>query len=116
MGKPYDLEERTLLFAKDVVRLCKKASYDSVNSRIIGQLVGAAGSVGANYREANEKLGKKDFAHRLRISRKECKEATYWLEIFKEANCCFAGEVNNLISESKELRNILTSILAKAGS
>ena len=116
MGKPYDLEERTLLFAKDVVRLCKKTPRDSVNSRIVGQLVGAAGSVGANYREANEKLGKKDFAYRLRISRKECKEATYWLEILKEANDCFIGEANSLIVESKELRNILTSILAKAES
>jgi four helix bundle protein len=34
-----------------------------------------------NYIEANESLGKKDFAMRIRISRKEVKESRYWLEL-----------------------------------
>jgi four helix bundle protein len=40
--------------------------------------------VGANYREANESLSKKDFLMRMKISRKEAKEsAGIWnLEFF----------------------------------
>ena len=41
----------------------------------------ASGSVGAHYIEANESLGKKDFAMRIKMSRKEAKESRYWLRL-----------------------------------
>ena len=113
-NKPYDLEERTLQFAKGIIRLCQKLAKDTINFKLIGQLVSASGSVGANYREANEKLSKKDFLHRMKITRKECKEATYWLELLKEANPKFKEEINAFIKESQELRNIFTAIIDKS--
>ncbi len=113
-NKPYDLEERTLEFAKEIIRLCKKLSKDIINIKLIGQLVNASGSVGANYREANEALSKKDFIHRMRITRKECKESTYWLKLLKEANPKSGKEINGLVKESQELRNIFTSIIDKS--
>lgn len=61
MTKPYDLEERTLEFAKSIIGLCKKLPKDIINIKLISQLIDASSSVGANYREANEKLSKKDF-------------------------------------------------------
>jgi len=76
----YDLETRTTKFAKTVIRLCKELSRNPINDRLVGQLVGASGSVGANYREANDALGKKDFIQRLKISRREAKESHHWLE------------------------------------
>ncbi|MBI5207168.1 MAG: four helix bundle protein [Candidatus Firestonebacteria bacterium] len=78
-----------------------------INIKLIGQLINSSGSVGANYREANEALSKKDFLHRMKITRKECKESSYWLELLKEANQDFTKEINSFIEESKELRNIL---------
>jgi four helix bundle protein len=113
-NKPYNLEERTLEFAKDIINLCKKLSKDIINTKIVAQLIDASGSVGANYREANEKLSKKDFLHRMKITRKECKESTYWLELLKEADKSFIEEINNFIKESQELRNIFTSIINKS--
>ena len=63
-NKPYDLEERTYNYAKDVyfafVNTCPKTM---VNSEIIRQLIRSSGSVGANYIEAREALSKKDFAY-----------------------------------------------------
>lgn len=109
----YNLEERTLGFSRDIIRLCKKLQRDIINVRIIGQLVNAAGSVGANYREANEALSKKDFVYRAKIARKECKEASYWLELLKEANQDRSIVIDKYIQESKEIRNILTSIIKK---
>lgn len=70
----FDLEARTTDFAKDVIRYCKKVKINPLNVRIIPQVVASAGSIGANYREANDALGKKDFVHRLKIARKEAKE------------------------------------------
>ena len=113
--KPFNLEDRTLLFSKGIIQLCKKISHDVINVRLIGQLIDASGSVGANYREANEALSKKDFVYRLKITRKECKETSFWLELLKEANPNFTEEVHCFVEESKELRNIFTSIIQKAG-
>jgi len=73
----FDLERRTTEFAKRIIRLCKELPRNSMNSRLVGQIVGSAGSIGANYREANDALGKKDFLHRLKISRKEAKETIH---------------------------------------
>ena len=81
--KPYDLEERTILYAKDVfvfVGLCPKTP---VNIELVKQVVRSADSVGANYIKARESLGKKDQAMRIRICRKEVKESRYWLQLFE---------------------------------
>jgi len=52
-SKQYDLEDRTLGFLKDVIKLCKKLPQNVVNIELIKQLIRSSGSVGANYREAN---------------------------------------------------------------
>jgi four helix bundle protein len=77
-SKPvYDLEERTFQFAKDV-RLFVKTLPKTIASIEDGkQLIKASGSVGANYREANESLSKKDFKMRIKIYRKEAKDCAY---------------------------------------
>lgn len=113
-NRPYNLEERTLEFAKGIIRLCKKLPRNIINMKLIGQLIDASSSIGANYREANEKLSKKDFTYRMKITRKECKESSYWLELLKEANRKFKEEVDGFIGKSQELRSIFTSIIDKS--
>ena len=110
----FDLEDRTTEFARRVVMLCKKLPRNPMNDRMTGQVVGSAGSIGANYREANDALGKKDFVHRLKISRKESKEAIHWLILMKEGNPSYSSEIDILIRESTELKNILSAIITKA--
>ena len=109
--KQYNLEDRTLEFAKNIIRLCKDLSTNTVNFKLVDQLVRSAGSIGANYREANDSLGKKDFSNRLRISRKEAKETIFWLELLQEANPSI--KIEYLIKECVELRNILSAIIKK---
>ena len=110
----YDLEDRTLEFSKKVIFLVKKLSKDTINFKLTDQLVRSSTSVGANYREANDAISKKDFLHRMRISRKEARETTYWLELILEANPEFTKEGDFLLKECKELRNILSAILTKS--
>jgi len=114
MVKKFDLEKRTTEYAKAVIRVCKDLAKNPINDRIIGQLVGAAGSVGANYREANDALGKKDFIQRLKIARREAKESLHWLELALEANLKKSSEITPLIKESEELKNILLAIITKS--
>ncbi|MFC1678215.1 four helix bundle protein [Patescibacteria group bacterium] len=109
----YDLEERTTEFAKRVIRLCKAIPNNPINSRLIGQVVGSSGSIGSNYREANDALGKKDFIHRLKISRKESKETIHWLLLIEEANPGIKPRMKDLFKEVNELKNILSAIIDK---
>ena len=80
-SKQYDLEERTLKFAKRVRSFVKKLKKTITNTEDGKQLIRASGSVGANYIEANEALSKKDFVMRIKICRKEAKESGYWLKL-----------------------------------
>ena len=111
--KRFDLEERTTKFAKLVIRLCRSLPRDAVNLRLVTQIVGSAGSIGANYREANDALGKRDFALRVKTARKEAKETLHWLELIEEANPSVRHEIALLKSEAIELRNILSAIINK---
>ena len=111
--KIFDLEDRTLDFAKRVVRLCKELPINTVNDKLIDQVIRSAGSIGANYREASDSLGKKDELMRLKISRKEAKETIFWLELIVEANKNFEKRMGDLVQESRELKNILSSIVSK---
>jgi len=114
MIKEFDLEKRTTEFAKAVIRLCRSLPVDSVNNRLTGQIAGASGSIGANYREANDALGKKDFILRLKIARREAKESQHWLELILEANLNKETEIKPLLKEVGELRNILSAIITKS--
>jgi four helix bundle protein len=79
------------------------------------QVVDASGSVGANYIEANEALGKKDFLMRIKICRKEAKESAYWLRLIIETNDKeLARGGSRLLDEAVELKKIFSSILAKS--
>ncbi len=109
----FDLEERTLKFAKAVIRLCKQFPYKVINNEIIAQLIRSSGSVGANYREVNDALSKKDFNHRIKITRKEAKESHYWLELLQEANPEQKKEISTHLTEAIELKKIFSSIVDK---
>jgi four helix bundle protein len=111
--KKFDLEDRTLDFAKRVVRMCKELPTNTVNDKLIDQVIRSAGSVGANYREANDALGTKDFLMRLKISRKEAKETHFWLELIIEANPNLKKRIESLFQESLELKKILSTIITK---
>ena len=111
----FDLEERTFQFAKAVRLFVKTLPKTIANIEDGKQLIKASGSVGANYIEANESLGKKDFLMRIKISRKEAKESAYWLKLINETNKLKnADEALSLMQEAKELKKIFSSILAKS--
>jgi len=111
-AKRYDLEDRTFEFAKQVNGYVKCLPRTVPNSEIARQLARSAGSVGANYIEANESLSKKDFGMRIKICRKEAKESLYWLRL-SEPEGSMDPHRNALIQEATELTKIFGSIVEK---
>ncbi len=110
----FDLEDRTLEFAKKVIDLLKQLPRNSINLEMVSQGVRSVGSIGANYREANDALGKKDFYMRMKISRKEAKESKYWLELILHNNPDLKAQIKPLTDEVIELIKIFSAILNKA--
>jgi len=113
MEKLYDLEERTFLFAKECRFYIHKLPKTISNIEDGKQLVRSSGSIGANYIEANEKLGEKDLSFRLKIARKEAKESKYWLRLIQELNPELKEISETLLFEVEELRKILSVIINK---
>ena len=110
----FNLEERTLTFARNCRVFVKKLPRTISNMEDSKQLIRSSGSVGANYIEANESLSKKDFFMRAKICRKEVKESRYWLtliDIGKDA--ILDKERTTLILEATELMKIFGSIITK---
>jgi four helix bundle protein len=114
MDKPYNLEERTEKFTEAVLITSKIIPYNIENNEIKSQVVRSAGSIGANYIEANEALGKKDFTFHIRICRKEAKETGYWLKLLSVINPDQESKITELQQESRELMNIFGAILKKS--
>lgn len=113
--KTFDLEDRTFKFAQRCRDLISQLQKTTSNFEYGKQLVRSSGSQAANYIEANESLGKKDFVMRIKICRKEAKESKLWLRL------CDAGESNkvkveqnSLIQEALELTKIFNAIITKS--
>ncbi|MDX1948198.1 MAG: four helix bundle protein [Pirellulaceae bacterium] len=113
-GPKYDLEDRTYGFAKAVRGFVKRLPRTLCNIEDVKQLVRSSGSVGSNYIEANDSLGRKDFLMHIRISRKEAKESRYWLRLVDTRdNEAVERERLRLVDEAEQLMKIFGAILRK---
>jgi four helix bundle protein len=112
--------ERLLNFAKRCRKLTIELPKVVANFEYSKQLIKSSGSMGANYIEALEAMGKRDFIYRLKVSRKETRESVHWLRLIDEANDKLnvevKGELEDLIREGREVMKIFTaSILTAEG-
>ncbi|HEX4372354.1 MAG TPA: four helix bundle protein [Puia sp.] len=108
------LEERFFNFAKRVRDLCRKLKWDIINTEYIRQLIRSSGSVGANYIEASDDLGKADEKMKIKISRREGKESIHWLAlILTNNNPELEKERILLVDEAMQIKKILSAIIIK---
>src|SRR6185436_14575623 len=84
------------------------------NAEYLSQLIRAGSSPGANYIEANESIGDKDFKMKIETCRREAKESRYWLRlIVTDGSVESERERSYLMQEAKEFVLIFTAILKK---
>ncbi|HVM46382.1 MAG TPA: four helix bundle protein [Candidatus Acidoferrum sp.] len=105
--------ERTARFGEAIVRFAKKIPRNPGNDRLIGQLVGAGTSVGANYCEADDSVSGKEFKQKIGTCRKESKETMFFLRMIAAAEEDLAAEARLLWREAKELNLIFGAIWRK---
>jgi four helix bundle protein len=70
----YDLEDRLLDFAVDVVELTESLPNTRAGNHIAGQLLRCGTSLLSNHGEVEAAESRKDFLHKLRVCLKELRE------------------------------------------
>lgn len=110
----YNLEKRTTEFNKSLISASRKIVKTSYNQNIVGQLLRSGTSIGANYREANGSVSKKDFSNKIHICKKEAKETLYWLELLSESEPVYSSRISHLIQEANELTLIFSKIASSS--
>jgi four helix bundle protein len=109
----FDLSERTAKFGEAVIKFARRIPETPTSRPLIGQLVRAGTSIGANYCEADDAESKKDFRHKIGICRKESKESRYWLRMIVAAEPSLSADARTLWKEAKELNLIFGAIRNK---
>ena len=117
-GKVFDIRERAFSFAVRIVKLCQYLEkHTEISKRLLGQLLDAGTSVGANLEEAQGGQSKPDFISKNSISLKEARETNYWLRLILATNK-FEEKINQgieeLVIESDEIAKIIASIIISA--
>ena len=110
--KQYNLSQRTFEFAAKVIAYLNNLPKSISGIEISKQLIRSAGSIGANYLEAEESLSKKDFIMHIKISKKEARESVYWLQLSSPQSDVIADK-EGLIDEAMQLMKIFGSIIQK---
>jgi four helix bundle protein len=109
-----ELENRFQTFAINVRDLCRTIKLHSVDREYVSQVIRSSGSIGANYIEASEHLGKADELMKLKISRREAKESAYWLRLISfDDGTGLEIERLRLVNEAEQLTRILSAIISK---
>jgi four helix bundle protein len=117
MPKSPDLRVRSFDFAVAIGRICKsELTDDPIARRLAYQLVGAAGSVGANLEESRAGQTKPDFIAKQFIALKEARESRFWLKVIATSYPRTAEKLAPLIEESSELVAMLTASIKTAKS
>jgi four helix bundle protein len=84
----YDLEDRLLEFAANIVELTESLPNTRAGNHIAGQLLRCGTSALSNHGEVEAAESRRDFLHKLRICLKELRETKRWLRL--------VGRVKNL--------------------
>ena len=105
------LKQKSLEFAKRIVRLYQYLCQDRHELVMSKQILRSGTSIGANVAEAIYGSSRKDFIAKLQISRKEAAETLYWLELLNSCNYIPDDLYRSLYGDCKELLALLSATI-----
>ena len=113
----YDLEERLLDFAANIILLSEQLPKTRSGNHIAGQILRSGTSPYPNHAEAQAAESRKDFIHKMRVCLKELRETLRWLNLIGKANLLKSpSELPTLRKENDELIRIFMSSIRTASS
>ena len=113
MTKPFDLEDRLILFAFAVVKVIAKLPEAPECTYIKDQLRRSCLSPIGNYGEAQGAESVDDVIHKLGVVLKELKETRAWLKALRMGGYVSAESVGPVAFETEELIRIIVKMRTK---
>jgi four helix bundle protein len=104
-----EMKNRTKVFAKKIIELCRKLPKNREGNLIGNQIFRSGTSIAANYRSTCRAKSKADFIAKLSIVEEEADETVFWLEIIKEMEILKLQELDVLLKEADEIVAIVVS-------
>jgi four helix bundle protein len=114
-ARAYDLEERLLDYAAEIVRLTERLPHSRAGNHVAGQLLRSGTSPLPNHGEAQAAESHDDFVHKMSICLKELRESRRWLRLILRVP--LTGEakaVEALVGETEELIRIFAKSIRTA--
>lgn len=111
-----DLDSRLLHFASDVIALAPRLQRSPTGRYLVGQMIRAGTSAGANFQEARGAESRADFVHKMQVVLKELRETEYWLRLLQETNLVPSNLLAAPLAEVDELVRIVVKSVVTAKS
>jgi four helix bundle protein len=113
----FDLEERLLDYAAEIVRLTERLPHSRAGNHVAGQLLRSGTSPLPNHGEAQAAESRDDFVHKLSICLKELRESRRWLRLILRFPITREPKLaETLVSETEELIRIFHKSIRTAKS
>jgi four helix bundle protein len=113
----YDLEERLLNYAAEIVRLCERLPNTRAANHVTGQLLRSGTAALPNHGEAQAAESRDDFIHKLSICLKELRESRRWLLLIQRVPLVKdLSVIEPLIDETESLIKIFAKSIRTAKS
>jgi four helix bundle protein len=112
----YDLEDRLLEFAVQVIEVTEGLPSTRAANHIAGQLLRSGTSPYGNHGELESAESRKDFVHKLRICLKELRETRRWLRLLARLKKIQPpSTLADCLNEAEELIRIFVASVRTAG-
>jgi four helix bundle protein len=108
------MKERTLTFADAILGLVDRLPFKPSGKVIAEQLADSATSVGSNYRAACNARSRREFIAKLGLVVEEADESCFWLELIRRRKAIPIADVDPLLLESIEIRNVIAKSVGTA--
>jgi four helix bundle protein len=109
-ARPFDLDERLIVFAGRVVEVVSALPKTPVGKHLGGQLLRSGTSPMANYAEAQGAESRNDFVHKMKVCLKELRETLAWLKLIQRRRLVGGPEkMEAIVAECDELVSIFVA-------
>lgn len=109
--KKFDLENRLIDFAADIITFCKSLDSSYASKHLSQQLIRSGTAPALHYGEAQSAESPKDFIHKMKLALKELRESWVNLKIIERSRLSNNYE---MLLKLKDECNQLISIFVKS--
>jgi four helix bundle protein len=103
MKRNYDLDERLISFAVDIIDISENLPKTFAGNHIANQLVRSGTSPALNYGEAQSAESRNDFIHKMKVSAKELRETFNCLKIISRKKWYAEESLLPVLDENNQL-------------